>query len=154
MACLSAKSKFCHPHAFTGLHHRLMRFLRRILPCIMIAVLYAPVVIAEEDYAEQIVAKCKQYGFKLGTDAFADCTMRLDEQHDMALRQRAAITAQEEEDSRLRRMRFFSALANSNSSSFMGSVGQAVGGQPQQQPTYTNCLSNRAGINCTTYPGR
>lgn len=127
LACRSADSPKCHVHTFTGWHHKLIRFLRRMFTAIATLCLltFAP----HPSSALTIGDVCKGYGYTPGTDGFAGCVMHMHERNEAAQQEESARQAQ-----------FWQRMGQSSSSSFIGAVNDASGNASAQQPQQRNCL--------------
>lgn len=95
-------------------------------------------------------AKCKEYGLKKGTSAFADCMMKLE-----ALRHQADLEAQRSDELARMQQRQIEADVEAQRRDAMTGLGMTLlnNSQPQaRQPVTTNCFTNNRGqVNCTTW---
>lgn len=102
---------------------------------------------AHEKQKNTYTETCKSLGFKKGTDAFANCAMKIREEKIQNDQKQAALAAQyqaklqEEDDERARRV---AAVLAENAR-------QQRERAAAQQPIQTNCSQVGFGYNCTTY---
>ena len=105
--------------------------------------------VAQQQWQEEhdpINVKCKSYGFKKGTDSFANCAMKLEQAQTQQEQQQAALQTKllaqqaEAEEERARRVAAF----------FVENARQERERAAAQRPIETNCRQVGYGFNCTT----